>query len=192
MTTPAFSTGNIFHQDLIKSQKEKYLHGFNLLEDKILSHSYERTLYSYLELSQSNYYSYTTGHPSSKNAKPWLITILNNQIIIGKARRKPTASDYTLITHWQCSFGIHATQLYPIQTMLTSPCTNCSRNSNIITNKYTILVPTKFFGRINPSDKSINLNANYLDLIYSLAIRNPIHIPPTPNITISPLYSNLV
>ena len=148
-----------------------------------------------MELSQSNYYSYTTGHPSSKNAKPWLITILNNQIIIGKARRKPTASDYTLITYWQCSFGIHATQLYPIQTMLTSPCTNCSLNSNIITNKCTILVPTshatKFFSRINPSDKSINLNANYLDLIYSLAIRNPIHIPPTPNITISPQILNI-
>src|SRR6185437_7157175 len=50
---------------------------------------------------------------------------------------------------------------------------------------------TKFFGRINPSDKSINLNANYLDLIYSLAIRNSIHIPPTPNITISSQILNI-
>ena len=180
---------------LNKIPKGKIPSWFALLENKILNHSYERTLYPNLQLSQSNYYSYTTGHPLSKNAKPWLITILNDQIIIGKARRKPTASDYTLITHWQCSFGTHATQLYPIQTMLTFPCTNCSLNSNIITNKCTILIPTshatKFFGRINLSNKSINLNANYLDLIYSLAIRNPTHIPPTPNITIFPQIPNI-
>src|SRR5260364_238665 len=43
---------------------------------------------------------------------------------------------------------------------------------------------TKFFGKLN-SDKTINLNANFLDLIYSIALRNPIHIPPLPNLNIS-------
>ncbi|CAG8602776.1 7580_t:CDS:2, partial [Gigaspora rosea] len=43
---------------------------------------------------------------------------------------------------------------------------------------------TKFFGRLN-SDKSVNLNANYIDLIFSTAARNPISIPILPNILIS-------
>ncbi|CAG8802524.1 9256_t:CDS:1, partial [Gigaspora rosea] len=43
---------------------------------------------------------------------------------------------------------------------------------------------TKFFGRLN-SDKSVNPNANYLDLIFSTAARNLISIPILPNILIS-------
>ena len=117
--------------------------------------------------------------------KPWLITLFNNQIVIGKARRQSNTSDYTLITHWQYNIQLQFTRLYPTPSITTSPCANCSLNSNIIANKCTILIPTshatKFFGRLN-SDKSVNLNANYLDLIFSTAARNPISIPTLPNL----------
>jgi len=160
---------------------------FTYLEDQTTSHLYERTLHQHFQLPQSNYYSYTTGH-FSRHTKPWLITLLNNQIILGKARRRPTTSDFTLITHWKSSIETQFTHLYPTPSITTSPCTSCSLNSNIIANKCTILIPTshatKFFGRLN-SDKTINLNANHLDLIYSIAIRNPIYIPPPPNLIIS-------
>ena len=109
--------------------------------------------------------------------------------MLDKACHKPTISDYTLITHWQCSIEEQFTSLYPLASINTSPCYNCPLNSNTIANRCTIFIPTshatKFFGRVN-SDKSINLNANHLDLIYSIAYRSPIHLLSLPNIVISP------
>src|SRR6185295_16968908 len=75
---------------------------FNYLEDQITSHSYNHTLYQHLHLPSTNYYSYSTGH-FSLYKKPWLITVLNNQIITGKAKRHPSPSGTILITYWQCN-----------------------------------------------------------------------------------------
>jgi ribonuclease HI len=162
---------------------------FSVLEETTISHSYHRKLYDKFNFPETNYFSYTTGHFSHK-PKPWLITILNEQIIVGKARRQPTTNDLTLITHWQCDIQFQFTCLYPILPTTTYICPGCNLNSQIIPSKCTILIPTnlatKFFGRINNISKSINFNANYLDLIYSIAIRNPISIPLSPHIIIQP------
>ena len=71
---------------------------FTYLEDQVTNHSYNRTLYQHLHLPNTNYYSYTTGHFSSRK-KLWLIIVLDDQIIAGKARRQPSASGTILITH---------------------------------------------------------------------------------------------
>ena len=98
----------------------------------------------------------------------------NEQIIVGKARRQPTTNDLTLITHWQYNIQSQFTSLYPILPTTSYLYTGCNLNSQIIPSKCTIFIPTnlatKFFGRINSISKSINFNANYLDLIYSIAI----------------------
>ena len=83
---------------LNKIPKGKIPLWFTFLEDQTTSHTYECTIYSHLNLPQTNYYSYTTGH-FSKHMKPWLITLFDNQIVIGKARRQSNTSDYTFITH---------------------------------------------------------------------------------------------
>jgi len=44
---------------------------------------------------------------------------------------------------------------------------------------------TKFFRKFNTQNKQLNLNANYLDLLYSIAIRHPIQAPISNNIYIS-------
>ena len=161
---------------------------FTTLEDLTTSHSYYRTLYDHFKLSEINPFSYTTGH-FSKHSKPWLITALNNQIIIGKARRQPTPSGQVLITHWHSDIELNATQLYPIPAISIKPCTGCNLNSKLITSKCTIFIPinlaTKFFGKFNTQNKQLNLNANYLDLLYSIAIRHPIQAPISNNIYIS-------
>ena len=161
---------------------------FTYLEDQVTSHSYNRTIYQHLHLRDTNYYSYTTGHFSSCK-KPWLITILDDQIIAGKARRQPLASGSILITHWQCNIESQFTRLYPLSPIQSYICPGCFLNSHIIANKCTIIIPTnlstQFLGRVNTHNKTLNFNANHLDLIYSIAIRHPTQIPDLPNITIS-------
>jgi hypothetical protein len=161
---------------------------FTYLADKTTSHSYNRTLYQHLHLPDNNYYSYTTGH-FSPHSKPWLITVIDNQIVIGKARRQPSPSGNILITHWHCSTEMQFTRLYPLTPARTHKCLGCPLNSGTINNQCTILVPinlaTKLFARINTSDKSLNLHANHLDLIYAIAIRHPTQIPHAPNISIT-------
>ena len=72
--------------------------------------------------------------------------------------------------------------------MIVAPCTGCNLNSNLITQKCTIFIPinlaTKFFGKVNLQNNQLNLNANYLDLLYSIAIRHPSQIPDSTNISI--------
>ena len=53
---------------------------FSVLEETAISHSYHRKLYDKFNFPETNYFSYTTGHFSHK-PKPWLITILNEQIL---------------------------------------------------------------------------------------------------------------
>jgi hypothetical protein len=146
---------------------------FTTLEDITTNHSYYRTLYNHYQLPKINHFSYTTGH-FSKSSKPWLITTLQDQIIIGKARRQPTSSGQILITHWHSNIELHATQLYPTPLITTTLCTGCNLNSNLITSKCTTFIPinlaTKFFGKFNTQNRQLNLNANYLDLLYSIAI----------------------
>ena len=81
------------------------------MKDKVISHQYEPTIYPHINLLQSNYFSFTTEH-FARHSKLLLITILNDQIIIGKAHQKPTSSDHTLITHWKCSIKEQFTSLY--------------------------------------------------------------------------------
>jgi len=66
------------------------------------------------------------------------------------------------------------------------PCSGCHLNSDRIKNQCTInasaIISTKFLGRIKSN--SINFNSNYLDLIYSTAVKHPLSIPSAPTITI--------
>ena len=71
---------------------------FTYLEDQVTSYSYNHTLYLHLHLPNTNYYSYTTEHFSTCK-KPWLITVLDNQIITDKAKRQSSQSGTVLITH---------------------------------------------------------------------------------------------
>jgi ribonuclease HI len=161
---------------------------FSTLEEITINHLDDRTLHSHYNLSKINYYSFTTGHFNTRS-KPWLIAPFRDQIIIGKARRQPTPSGHTLITHWQYNMQTQSSKLYPTPDINSFQCSNCSLNSNLITQKCTILIPTnlatKFLGRINPSDKSIKFNANFLDLISSISIRHPSTTPPLPKLQIS-------
>ena len=176
---------------IYKLPKGKQPLWFTYLEDKVTSHSHNRTLYQHLHLSNTNYYSYTTGH-FSLGKKPWLITAIDDQIIVGKARRQITPSGTVLVTHWQFNFDSLRSSLYPLPPAQSQACTGCHLNSGTITNRCTINVPinlsAKFFGRVNTYTKALNLNANYLDLIYAIAIRHPVQIISPLNITI-PTYS---
>ena len=169
-----------------KIPKGKIPQWFKLIEDSTINSVDNRLISPSLNMSPTNYYSYNTGH-FQKHAKPWLITLFNNQSIVGKARRQSTNTGHTLITHWYCNLPTNSPALYPIPNITTNPCPGCSLNSNLINNKCTILIPTshatKFFGRFNP-DKSINFNANPLDLIYSINLKNITSIPPSPNLII--------
>jgi ribonuclease HI len=171
-----------------KIPKGKKPSWFSILEDLVTSHSHQRTLYEHFILPDTNYFSFTTGHFSTK-PKPWLITTINNQIIIGKARRKVNTTGYILVNHWKYSTQLQNTNLYPTLPTTITQCLNCHLNSNTIPQICTILIPinltTKFLGRINPTNKSLNPNANLLDLVYSIAIRHPIQIPLAPSLYIS-------
>jgi len=94
-----------------------------------------------------------------------------------------------LITHWQCQIESQFTRLYPLAPIQSKACPGCSLNSHTINNKCTIVIPTnlstQFFGRVNTNDKTLNFNANHLDLLYSVAIRHPTQTPSPPNIIIS-------
>jgi len=60
-------------------------------------------------------------------------------------------------------------------------CPGCQLNSNRLTSVCTINISiisaTQFFGRT--LNKSLDFKANYLDLIYSSAIKRPLHTPAT-------------
>src|SRR6185295_19336410 len=81
------------------------------------------------------------------------------------------------------------TRLYPLPPIQSQACSGCPLNSNTITNKCTINIPinlsSKFFSHVNTYNKTLNFNANHLDLIYSIANRHPIQIPNPPNISIT-------
>jgi len=168
---------------------------FKYLENTLIENPFSRKLIQQLILTPNNYFSYTTGHFNKKH-KPWLITIEdNNSVIIGKAHLFNTQLNTTSIIHWIHNIDYSHTEYYPILPITCNPCSGCNLNSNRIKNQCTLdisaTLSTQFWGRKTSGNQtsSLKFNANYLDLIYATANRNPIHIPPTPNILI---YNNPV
>ena len=162
---------------------------FTILENKITTNSITRQLISTLQLPSVNSLSYTTGHFNTKN-KPWLITYKEQTIIMGKARRFNQQTNTISITYWTSEIDETKTTLYPTSNIICYPCTGCSLNSKRIQSCCTIdisaTLSTKFLGRkvYKQISNKLKLNANYLDLLFSIASRHSVSIPPLPSITI--------
>ena len=97
--------------------------------------------------------------------------------------------DTISITYWNADIDLTHTHLYLLPNITCSLCTGCIYNSNKIQNHCTFNIPantcTKFLGRKTPhSQNKLKLNANYLDLIYAIALRNPFTVPSLPSITL--------
>ena len=77
---------------------------------------------------------------------------------------------------------------YPLPPIQCTRCPGCHLNSSRVLNCCTLEVPaalsTQFLGR-RSINKQLKFNANYIDLIYSSAIKQPITIPPPPTIHIT-------
>ena len=145
-----------------------------------------------MQLPLVNSLAFNTSHYTTKS-NTWLITYLDNNIIIGKARRFSLDSNTISITHWLPNFDHQHTELYPTPDITCTTCLGCNFNSFRIQNHCTFNISatlsTKFLGRKNytSSSNKLNLHANYLDLLYSIALRNPSYIPSPPTI---PIYNN--
>ena len=169
---------------------------FTILENTIITNHQFRLVNSQLQLPPTNSISFTTGH-YKQTPKPWIIAYNHNcnNIIIGKARKYDQTEDTISITHWTIDFDTSHTELYPSVNYTCMQCTGCHLNSNHIQNKCIFNISpnltTKFLGRkINSNSlNKLNLHANLLDLLYSIALRNPVTIPSQPNIII---YNNAV
>jgi len=71
--------------------------------------------------------------------------------------------------------------------------TKLKQNCKLLHNKYFCSTINKILGywkTKNDPLNQLNLNANYIDLIYSIAIRHPLNIPPPPTILLpnSPIF----
>jgi ribonuclease HI len=155
---------------------------FKYLESKILVDTNSRLIQHNFRSTYNNNFSSTTGD-YSKTCKPWLLTINNNnEIIIGKARKHNSSLHLTTITHWNLNIDPNITEYYPLVNIQGSPCLGCDKNSQNIKGQCTFNIPTnlaiKFLGRKEKNNSQLlNLNANYLDLVYSIAIRYPLSTP---------------
>src|SRR6185437_7393071 len=134
--------------NLIRGKKPTWFH---ILENKILDNTSTRQINTTsLHLSNNNSLSFQTGHFNSKS-KPWLISYLDQEIIIGKARRFNHLTNTISITHWKVHTDLSRTSLYPTPDTHCTPCPGCSRNSNRIQNTCTLdisaTLSTKFLGR---------------------------------------------
>jgi len=147
-----------------------------------------------LQLSNTNTLSFSTGYYKTKS-KLWLISYNNNNIILGKARRYNYYDNLISITYWQIEFDYSHTNLYPPPAYTCKPCTGCPLNSNRIRNICTINVLASLSNKLlckrtnNNTSNKLNLHANLLDSIYSIALCNPTMIPRPPTIII---YNNAV
>jgi ribonuclease HI len=165
---------------------------FTILEKLITSDQVHRQIADQYKPHSNNSLSYSTGHYYTK-LKPWLLTYINNNIIIGKARRFNKLLNTISITHWNIDCDNSITDLYPYSQPTCTLCPGCHLNSNRISNYCTFNISatlsTKFLGRKISSNtpNKLNFHANHLDLIYSVALCNPINIPPLPTITIKEL-----
>jgi ribonuclease HI len=162
---------------------------FSILEQTILLNLHTRKINNNLPLPDVNTFSLNTGHYKHKPS-PWLLTLKNNDIIIGKARKYNQSNNTISITHWSFEFDPSVTNLYPTPQTSCNPCLGCSYNSHRIQNKCTFdisaTLSTKFLGRKKYSNSLsiLNLNSHYLDLLYSIALKTPTNIPDLPSIYI--------
>ena len=114
-------------------------------------------------------------------------------VVIGKARCSHPERNIISITHWILQPNSNSADLYPHLNPTCLPCQGCSLNSKKVTDSCTFEISatlsTKFLGRKTYQDSSnkLKLNANYLDLLYSILLCNPstIPLPPTLQITSS-------
>jgi hypothetical protein len=162
---------------------------FSYLEDTILAHSYYRNILPHYQSPGHNPYAYHTINTSKKltKSKLWLLSYYNDEIIIGKIRKYFPSSNHYSITHWTSNIDLNYTRFYPLPPVSYKQCTGCHLNSHrinqICTVEVSAIISAQFLGRTN-SKHQLNLNANYLDLICSTAVKHPTHIPPAPNIPI--------
>src|SRR5260363_159753 len=116
--------------------------------------------------------------------------LLRPRNYIGKARRFNHSTNTISITHWKIHADLSLISLYPTPDAHCTLCSGCTLNSNRIQNTCTLdisaTLSTKFLGRkiYTQSTNKLQLNANYLDLLYSIASHHFINIPPLPQITI--------
>ena len=165
---------------------------FSFLEETIITSSYTREIIDSISLNSPNPFPLSTGHFNTK--KLWILSITNNQITLGKARKFFPANNTISITHWITDYNSSYTAYYPNFSTNCILCLGCNLNSNYIRNLCTIDVSathsTKVWARPltnNPSNK-LKLNANLTDLIYNLAIRYLFTIPPLPSINLKNNY----
>ena len=126
-------------------------------------------------------------------AKPWLITYLLSSaiVIISKAQRFFPEKNTISITHWILQPNFNSPNLYSYLNLICFPCQGCNLNSNRITSSCTfeisVTLSTKFLDQKTYQDSSnkLKLNANYLDLLYSIALRNPPTIPSLPTLQLT-------
>ena len=111
-----------------------------------------------------------------------------------KARKFFSTNNSILITHWTTDYDLSHIVYYPNPLINYILYLDCNLNSNYITNLYTIDVSathsTKVWARplTNNLLNKLKLNANLIDLIYNLAIRNLLTIPPLPSINLENNY----
>ena len=159
---------------------------FSFLEDSILSHTSNRTIIPSFQPSGHNLFAFQT-NLISKSSKPWLLTSINNEIIIGQIRKTFHQSNTVSINHWQHNIDISHSSCFSLPPISCKPCPGCSLNSSRIANYCTLevssILSTQFLGR--KSNNQLKLNANYIDLIQSATFKNPSYIPPPPSINIA-------
>ena len=160
---------------------------FTSVEETIIENNIHRSILSNYQPQGINAFAYYTCHIPLK-PQSWFLTYFNQNIIIGKARRYFKHSNSISITHWSTNIDTSQSQLYPLSPISCMPCPGCNLNTNRISSACTIKISatlsTLFYGRIQPN-KQLNLNANYIDLILSTAIKHPLTIPTPPTLNIS-------
>src|SRR5260363_257474 len=160
---------------------------FSYLESTILSHTHLRTILPEFLPKGFNPFAYHT-NLIPKSSKPWVLTYQNAKIIIGQTRKIFKKANSISITYWQHDIDTAQFNHYPLPQIICTSCQGCHLNSNHIANLCTLevsaILSTQFFGRKH-KNKQLKLNANYIDLIYSTAIKHPTDIPPPPTIYIT-------
>ena len=159
---------------------------FTYLEDTILDNNSLRTILPHFQPKGLNPFAYQT-NPIPKTHKPWVLSYLNDNIVIGQIRKTFSKTNTISITHWQHNIDTSTLNSYPLPPITCTPCQGCSLNSNRISSCCTLevsaILSTQFLGR-KKANKQLNLNANYIDLIQSTIIKKATEIPPTPSINL--------
>ena len=112
-------------------------------------------------------------------------------VVIGKAWCSHPERNTISITHWILQPNSNSADLYPHLNPTCLSCQGCSLNSKKVTDSCTFEIlatlSTKFLGWKTYTDSlnKFKLNSNYLDLLYSIVLRNPSIIPPLPTLQIT-------